>query len=42
MRSVDDLHKLLTDARIGASGELTLLRRSEKLNLAVVALEAAT
>jgi S1-C subfamily serine protease len=41
VRSVDDLHKLLTDARIGASCELTLLRRSEKLNLAVVALEAA-
>ncbi len=41
VRSIDDLHKLLTDARIGASCELTLLRRSEKLNLTVVALEAA-
>jgi S1-C subfamily serine protease len=40
VRSVDDLHKLLTDARIGASCELTLLRRSQKISLAVVAQEA--
>ncbi len=37
VRSVDDLHKLLTEARIGACCELTLLRHSEKLALAVVA-----
>lgn len=41
VRSVDDLHKLLSDARIGASCNLTLLRRNEKLTLTVVALEAA-
>ncbi len=40
VRSVDDLHKLLTDARIGARGGLTLLRRSQKISLAVVAQEA--
>jgi len=40
VRSVDDLHKLLTDARIGARCELTLLRRSQKISLAVVAQEA--
>ena len=40
VRSVDDLHKLLTAARIGARCELTLLRRSQKISLAVVAQEA--
>ena len=40
VRSVDDLHKLLTEARIGARCELTLLRRSQKISLAVVAQEA--
>jgi len=40
VRSVDDLHKLLTDARIGARCEITLLRRSQKISLAVVAQEA--
>jgi S1-C subfamily serine protease len=40
VRSVDDLHKLLTEARIGARCELTLLRRSQKISLAVVAREA--
>jgi S1-C subfamily serine protease len=40
VRSVDDLHKLLTDARIDAACKLTLLRRSQRLDLAVVALEA--
>jgi S1-C subfamily serine protease len=41
VRSVDDLHKLLTDARIGARCELALLRRSQKTSLGVVAQEAA-
>lgn len=41
IRSVDDLHRSLTDARIGASCELTVLRRSQKLNIKVVAQEAA-
>jgi len=40
VRSVDDLHKVLTGARIGACCELTLLRRSQKISLAVVAQEA--
>lgn len=40
MRSVDDLHRILTDGRIGARCELTLLRRSQKISLAVVAQEA--
>ncbi len=39
--SVDDLHKLLTEARIGSRCELALLRRSQKIFLTVVAQEAA-
>jgi S1-C subfamily serine protease len=41
IRSVDDLHKALTEARIAASCELTVLRRSQKLNIRVIAREAA-
>ena len=33
---VDDLHRLLTDARVGVSSTLTILRRTEKLELRVV------
>ena len=33
---VDDLHRLLTDARVGASSRLTVLRHTEKLELNVV------
>src|SRR5579872_6266496 len=33
---VDDLHRLLTDARVGVSSTLTVLRWTEKLELAVV------
>jgi len=33
---VDDLHRLLTDARVGTSSALTILRRTEKLQLEVV------
>ncbi len=40
VRSVDDLHKLLTEARIGSSCALTLLRGSQKISLPVVAGEA--
>lgn len=40
VRSVDDLHKLLTDARIGARCELEILRRSQKLSLPIIAQEA--
>ena len=41
VRSVDDLHKLLTESRIGSRCELTLLRRSQKISLTVVAQEEA-
>jgi S1-C subfamily serine protease len=37
---VDDLHRLLTDARVGVSSTLTVLRRTEKLELQVVPEEA--
>jgi S1-C subfamily serine protease len=40
VRSVDDLHKLLTEARIGSRCELTLLRQSRKMSLTVIAQEA--
>lgn len=33
---VDDLHRLLTDARVGVSSSLTVLRRTEKLELQVM------
>jgi S1-C subfamily serine protease len=33
---VDDLHRLLTDARVGMSSSLTVLRYTEKLVLNVV------
>lgn len=33
---VDDLHRLLTDVRVGVSGNLTVLRRTEKLELRIV------
>src|ERR1700736_2043929 len=33
---VDDLHRLLTDARVGSVGALTVLRHTEKLELKVV------
>ncbi len=37
---VDDLHRLLTDAKVGVSGSLTVLRWTEKLELSVVPEEA--
>jgi S1-C subfamily serine protease len=37
---VDDLHRLLTDARVGVVSTLTVLRRTEKLELSVVPQEA--
>ena len=40
VRSVDDLHKLLTEARIGSRCELTLLRQNQKISLTVTAQEA--
>lgn len=37
---VDDLHRLLTDARVGLRSMITVLRRTEKLDLPVVPEEA--
>jgi S1-C subfamily serine protease len=37
---VDDLHRLLTDARVGVSSVLTVLRRTDKLELKIVPREA--
>jgi len=37
---VDDLHRLLTDARVGVSNSVTVLRWTEKLELQVVPQEA--
>jgi S1-C subfamily serine protease len=39
---VDDLHRLLTDARVGASSVLTVLRWTERLELRVVPEEMPT
>ena len=33
---VDDLHRLLTDARVGVSSTLTILRRTEKFEVSIV------
>jgi len=38
---VDDLHRLLTDARVGVSSSLMVLRYTEKIELKVVPEEAA-
>jgi S1-C subfamily serine protease len=40
VRSVDDLHRLLTDSRIGSRCDLALLRQSQKISITVVAQEA--
>jgi S1-C subfamily serine protease len=42
VRSVDDLHRLLTDSRIGSRCELALLRQSQKISITVVAQEAVS
>jgi S1-C subfamily serine protease len=39
---VDDLHRLLTDARVGVSSSLTVLRWTEKLELQVLPQEAVS
>jgi S1-C subfamily serine protease len=41
VRSVDDLHRLLTDSRIGSSCKVDLLRQSQKKTLSVIAQEGA-
>jgi S1-C subfamily serine protease len=37
---IDDLHRLLTEERIGRRSSLVLLRRTEKLTLEVVPAES--
>ena len=32
---IDELHRLLTEQYVGASGEMTLLRRTQKLTRAI-------
>jgi hypothetical protein len=39
---VDDLHKLLTDRRIGARCRLTVLRQSEKMEVEIIPEEMET
>lgn len=39
VHSVDDLHRFLTEARIGADCRVTVLRQSQKINVSVVAQE---
>jgi S1-C subfamily serine protease len=38
--NIDDLHRSLTDIRIGVESELVLLRHTEKLQLTVVPKES--
>jgi S1-C subfamily serine protease len=40
--TIDDLHRELTDERVGVSTPLTVIRRTEKLTLDVVPGEART
>jgi S1-C subfamily serine protease len=37
---IDDLHKLLTDEKVGVKTEITILRRTEKLTLPIVPAES--
>jgi S1-C subfamily serine protease len=37
---VDDLHRLLTDTQVGVSSPITILRRTEKLNLEIIPQES--
>ncbi len=37
---VDDLHRLLTDTQVGASNSITVLRRTEKLQLEIIPRES--
>jgi S1-C subfamily serine protease len=37
---IDDLHKLLTEARVGVKSQITFLRGTEKISLAIVPTEA--
>jgi len=37
---VDDLHRLLTDIRLGVTNTITIVRRTERLDLAIVPRES--
>ena len=39
---VDDLHRMLSDVRAGGTAELTVLRGTERMRLAIVPEEAQT
>jgi len=41
VRGVDDLHRMLSDGAIGREGKLTVLRRSEKLEISITPMESA-
>jgi S1-C subfamily serine protease len=40
LAGVDDLHRLLTDAQVGARSMLTVIRHTEKLSLPIFPEEA--
>lgn len=40
VRGMDDLHRMLSDERVGVPTALSLIRRSERLNLKVIPIEA--
>jgi S1-C subfamily serine protease len=33
---IDDLHKILTEEKVGVKSTLTIIRRTEKLNLGII------
>jgi S1-C subfamily serine protease len=37
---VDDLHRLLTEAQVGSSSTITIVRHTEKLELTIIPHEA--
>jgi S1-C subfamily serine protease len=39
---IDDLHRMLTEEKMGAKTMLTIIRQTEKLNLAIVPEESKT
>lgn len=42
MAGIDDLHKVLTEEKVGVKSKLTILRRFEKLNLDIIPEESKT
>jgi S1-C subfamily serine protease len=37
---VDDLHRLLTDTQVNAAASVTIIRRTERLELTIVPIES--